>query len=84
MRKTVSISISEEMHEYMLTQSRYGSVSEYIRGLVRRDRERREDYASRPVANRLMRANDGTVLDEALEQLDRLRSVLERRDTYYD
>jgi|CXWL01.1.fsa_nt_gi Arc/MetJ-type ribon-helix-helix transcriptional regulator len=83
MRRTVSISVSEELYSYMLAQSDYGSVSEYIRGLVNRDRQRRADYAARPVPG-LRRANESFVVAEALEQLERLRTVLERRDTYDD
>lgn len=71
------------MHSYILDQSRHGSVSEYIRSLVRRDRQRREDYASRPIPS-LPRANDPPVLADALDQLDKLRTILERKDAYED
>ena len=57
MRKNISISVSEKMHEYIVEQAGYGTVSEYIRSLVRREQQRREDYALRPVPA-VARAND--------------------------
>lgn len=83
MRRTINISVSEDVFQYIQNQSRYGSVSEYIRGLVRRERQRREDQAARPKAP-LRKANDAFVTAEALEQLERLRAILERRETYDD
>lgn len=83
MRRTINISVSEEVFQYIQSQSRYGSVSEYIRGLVRRERQRREDHAARPAAP-LRKANDTFVTADALEQLERLRTILERRETNND
>lgn len=83
MRKALSISIPEELHSYILDQCRYGSISEYIRGLILLDRQRREDYAIRPVPP-LVRANDCLVFAEALAQLERLKTILKRTDRYDD
>ena len=81
MRKTINISVSEKMHTYILEQAGYGTVSEYIRSLVRREQQRREDYALRPVSLP-RKANDAGVFADALDQLERLKEILERRDTY--
>ena len=81
MRKTISISVSEKMHEYILEQAGYGSVSEYIRSLVRREQQRRADYATRPIPTP-SRANDSGVFVNALEQLEKLKAILERNDNY--
>jgi len=43
MRKIVAISMPDEMHEHLrrsVLKTRYGSVSEYIRELIRHDQER--------------------------------------------
>ena len=77
MRKVITISVPEEMHEFIVDQGRYISVSEYIRGLVDSDRQQRADNASRPIAG-LLRANDCMVIGEALLQLDKLRAILEQ------
>jgi Arc/MetJ-type ribon-helix-helix transcriptional regulator len=58
MRKTFNISVPEPMYEYILKNSqgwRYGSVSEYIRSLVRRDQDERALLAG-PI--RIRKAND--------------------------
>jgi Arc/MetJ-type ribon-helix-helix transcriptional regulator len=83
MRRTINISVSEDVFQYIKSQSRYGSVSEYIRGLIRSERQRREDFAARPKAP-LRRANDAFGTAEALEQLERLKAILEKRETYDD
>lgn len=76
MRRTINISAPEEMHEFIVDSGRYTSVSEYIRGLVERDRRERDDHALRPVQT--LRANDCLVIGEALEQLDKIKAILER------
>ncbi len=81
MRKTINISVSEEMHTYILEQAGYGTVSEYIRSLVRREQQLRADYARRPTLP-LTRANDTYVFADALDQLEKLRAILERKDSY--
>jgi Arc/MetJ-type ribon-helix-helix transcriptional regulator len=81
MRRTINISMSEEMHDYILTEARYGTISEYIRGLVRREQQRRADYGSRPRAGSVS-ANQCVVFMNALEQLDKLKAILERQDPY--
>ena len=68
MRKTIGISVSEQMHAYILEQAGYGTVSEYIRSLVRREQQRRADYALRPTPAPA-RANDHAVFVNALDQL---------------
>ena len=58
MRKTFNISVPEPMYEYILKNSqgwRYGSVSEYIRSLVRQDQDQR---AKPPEPIRIRKAND--------------------------
>lgn len=79
MRKTINISVPEEMYEYILGEAGCGSVSEYIRSLVRREQQRRSDYAARPIAHPA-RANDSYILANALDQLDKLKAILERND----
>jgi Arc/MetJ-type ribon-helix-helix transcriptional regulator len=58
MRKTFNISVPEPMYEYVLKNSqgwRYGSVSEYIRSLIRKDQDERA-LLSGPI--RIRKAND--------------------------
>ena len=81
MRKTINISVSEQMHAYILEQAGFGSVSEYIRSLVRREQQRRADYALRPTP-RPGRANETDVVVNALNQLEKLKAILERKDKY--
>ena len=81
MRKTINISVSEEMHAYILEQAGYGTVSEYIRSLVRREQQLRADYAKRPMQTP-MRVNETMVFAGALKQLEKLRAILERKETY--
>ena len=76
MRRTINISVPEEMYDYIVDPDRFGSVSEYIRSLVERDRQQRQDYASRP-QRMPMRANDCLAIGAALEQLDKLKAILE-------
>ncbi len=83
MRRTINISVSEDVFQYIQSQARYGTVSEYIRGLIRHERQRREDRAARPAAP-LRKANDAFVTADALEHLERLRAILERRETNND
>jgi Arc/MetJ-type ribon-helix-helix transcriptional regulator len=78
MRRTINISVPEEMYNYIAAPDRFGSVSEYIRSLVEHDRQRREDYASRPRLEP-MRANDCVTIGAALVQLDKLQAILEGR-----
>ena len=81
MRKTINISVSEEMHGYIVEQAGYGTVSEYIRSLVRSEQQRRADYAKRPMQTP-MRVNETMVFAGALEQLEKLRAILEQKDNY--
>ena len=67
------------MHTYIVEQARYTSVSEYIRRLVLQEQERREDYAARPTYAP-MTMNDSMLLGHALEQLEKLKAILERRE----
>ena len=83
MRKTISISVSEEMHGYMLEQAGYGTMSEYIRSLVRREQQQRADYTARPTRP-LTRARDIGVFLDALEQVEKLKAILERKEDPYD
>ena len=79
MRKTITISVSEQMHAYLIKQAGFGTVSEYIRSLVRREQHQRADYAARPTRP-LARANDVGSFVDALEQLEKLKAILERND----
>ncbi len=79
MRRTINISVPEEMHEYIRAQAGYGTVSEYIRSLVRSEQQRRADLAARP-APVLRRANDRLAMSSALEHIERLKAILEQRD----
>jgi Arc/MetJ-type ribon-helix-helix transcriptional regulator len=83
MRKTVTISMSEEMHDYLIRNSGYVTVSEYIRSLVRRDQEERAALAVRPLP-RLRRANDAGVFYDALIQVEKLKAILEQKEVYDD
>ena len=80
---TINISVPEEMHTYLHRECGDLSVSEYIRSLVHRDRQRREDYRSRP-PHMPIRAGDCIVISQALEQLEKLKAILKRTDTYDD
>jgi Arc/MetJ-type ribon-helix-helix transcriptional regulator len=72
-----------DMYDYIVSESRTVSVSEYIRSLVRRDQERRADYAARP--HRIPpRANETSTFVEALEELEKLKAILEQNDVYFD
>lgn len=72
--------MSEELHEYVLKQSRYSTVSEYIRSVIRNERRRREDYVARPIAAPRP-VNEMFVLANVIEQLDKLKAMLEHNDT---
>ena len=74
MRKKVTISVPEGMHDYMIERSRYGTVSEYVRRLVRLDQQRQAEDAGRPV-RRKDRANDSIL--EALDEIERLKAILD-------
>ena len=78
MRRTISISVPEQMYQFIVDAGRHVTVSEYIRGLVESDRQQREDYASRP-AFEPMRLNDCFVIAAAIEQLDKAKAILEQR-----
>ncbi len=81
MRRTINISVPEEMHAYLHEECGQLTVSEYIRSLVRREQQRREDYAARPVISPI-RANDCVIIAQALEHVEKLRAILVRRDSY--
>lgn len=71
----------DEMYEYLTRQCDMGTISEYLRSLIRRDQERRADYAARPRALPA-RANETTTFVDALDQLEKLKAILERKETY--
>lgn len=75
MRKKVTISVPESLHDYMIERSRYGSVSSYVRQLVRLDQQRQAEDADRPVRG-VRRANDAFVVAQALDQVERLKAIL--------
>lgn len=77
MRRTINISVPEEIYEFICDRRGYVSASEYIRRLVENDRQQRDDLRARPVAGPML-ANDCLVIGAALEQLDKVRAILER------
>lgn len=79
MRKTITISVSQDMHHYIIKQRGYGTVSEYIRSLIREERRRRSDPVVTP-APAVMPLNERFVLADILEQLERLKAVIESQD----
>ncbi len=80
-RIRISFAVTDAMHEYIREASGIYTVSEYIRSLVRREQQHRTDYASRP-ARPTPTMNDHFVFFEALEQLEKLKAILERKDDY--
>lgn len=59
MRKTMNISLTDDLHRYVLERveaGSYGSASEYIRTLLRRDKGERVELKTRAAHPR--RAND--------------------------
>ena len=83
MRKTINISLPEEMHSYLHRECGHLTVSEYIRSLVRREQQRRADYSARPKAT-ISRANDCFIIAMALEEIKKLKAILEQNDLYDD
>lgn len=75
--------MSEEMHDYLVKNSGYITVSEYIRTLIRRDKERWAALIERPVG-RGRKANDAGVFHEALVQVEKLKAILEDRNDHDD
>jgi len=73
----------KEMHDYPRTECGHLTVSGYIRSLVRREQQRRADYAARP-REVITTANDCMVIAHALVQLDKLKTILEQTDSYDD
>ena len=69
------------MHRYITEQSGYGTVSEYIRSLVREDQQRRADTAARPVPLP-RRLNDTFIFADALQHVERLKALLEGKELY--
>ena len=61
MRRTITISVSEQMHEFIVKQSGLRTVSEYIRSLISHDYEQHAQRKAQPTRV-LRRAND--VMDE--------------------
>ena len=83
MRMTINISVPEEMHAYLHKECGHLTVSEYIRSLIRHEQQRRADYAARP-REVITTANDCMIIGRALEQLDKLKAILEQADPYDD
>ena len=79
MRVKLTISLPEETHAYLMKECSNGTtVSEYIRALLRGEQQRRKDYAARP--HFIPKANDCMVFGEALNQVEKLQAILERKD----
>ena len=76
MRKIVAISMPDEMHEHLrrsVLKTRYGSVSEYIRELIRHDQER----ASRGGQEQEL-SDDESVERKPLFDLEPINEMLDR------
>lgn len=81
MRRTINISVPEEMHAYLRQERGHLSVSEFIRSLIHREQQRRADHAARPQVSPL-RANDCIIIHQALEHVEKLRAILVDKDRY--
>jgi len=79
MREKLTISLPEEIYAYLLKECANGTtVSEYIRALIRHERQRRADYSARP--RFIASANDTMIFAEALNQVEKLKAILESND----
>jgi Arc/MetJ-type ribon-helix-helix transcriptional regulator len=83
MRRTINISVSEELYSYISRQVgpfRFASVSEYIRLLVRADRVQQAERAKETPPERitLRRAKDVSRDIMIADELERLQRLLVR------
>ncbi len=81
MRKAITISLPEEMYDYIDAERGTGTVSEYIRSLVVREQRRCADERNRPLGS-VIRASNIHIVVEARRQLDKLRDILDGNDRY--
>lgn len=79
MRRTITISVPDEMYEYIDAERGMGTVSEYFRSLVRRDQRRRQDPRSGSKLGVVMLARDTGKVAEIRRQLDKMRDILDGR-----
>jgi len=78
MRKTMNISMQDDLHSYIIERARasyFGSVSEYIRWLVRCDQSGRIQTEAKEIARKRARtANETMFVGLFQEFLDRYYS----------
>ena len=82
MRRKVTISLPQEMYDYVDAERGMGTMSEYIRSLVRGEQRRRAEERTRPLGS-VTRARDIHVVVEARRQLDKLRDILDGNTRFY-
>lgn len=82
MRKTVNISMPEEMYRYVVARSGYLPVSEYIRGLITADQLRTSERNQ--VVRKLRTANESMICGRAVEELRRVMRILEGEEPDLD
>ena len=70
------------MYDYIDAERGMGTVSEYIRSLVRSEQRRRAEERNRPLGT-ISRASDVHVLVDARRQLDKLRDILDGNARVY-
>jgi antitoxin ParD1/3/4 len=77
--ETISISLPPALEEFVDTQvsaGRFGTVSEYVRQLIRNDQQRAEREA---IDGRLVEAIDGGSTSLTAEDWQRVRQEVQRR-----
>ncbi len=70
------------MYDYVDAERGMGTMSEYIRSLVRSEQRRRAEERTRPLGSTI-RARDIHVVVEARRQLDKLRDILDGKTRFY-
>lgn len=70
------------MYDYIDTERGMGTVSEYIRSLIRHEQRRHAEERARPLGSAI-RARDIHVVVEARRQLDKLRDILDGNARFY-
>ena len=78
MRKTMNISLSTEMYEYVRKRARYRSVSEYVRGLILADQRRSSERDK--IVRKIQTANESGTCGRVVMELRRVIEILEGRE----
>lgn len=79
MRRTINISLPNEMYDFVAGRAGNGPVSEYIRALIRAEQLRIEDRAKRPVVG-LLRASDAMGTSWVVGEIMHLAKRIEDHD----